>query len=46
VSWVAEYSLDGRHYQQIGTTPLPGPTTRHDIVVRQARSVLVTNPDH
>ncbi len=44
VDWTAQYSLDGAHYSDIGTTPLTGPTASSTVTVHEARTVLVRTP--
>ncbi len=46
VAWDAEYSLDGAHYDDVGTTPIVGPTMTTTLDVHEARSVLVRTPGH
>jgi hypothetical protein len=45
VSWQATYSLDGTHFVSVDPDALSGPATTHALLVRQARAVLVPNPD-
>lgn len=45
VSWQATYSLDGTHFVPVDPDPLDGPAATHALLVRQARAVLVPNPD-
>ncbi|MGH8963462.1 MAG: hypothetical protein ACRDWT_20100 [Jatrophihabitantaceae bacterium] len=45
VSWRASYSLDGIHYAAVDPDPLSGPAATQALLVRQARAVLVPNPD-
>lgn len=44
VTWHAEFSLDGTTWTGIDE-PITGPTDEHPIAVKQARGILVPNPD-
>jgi hypothetical protein len=44
VSWRATYSLDGIHFVPVDPDPIAGPRSTDELLVRQARAVLVPNP--
>ena len=46
VAWRAEFSLDGAHDAPIGDTALPGPRSTTQVRVKEARGVLVPNPNN
>lgn len=44
ITWDASYSLDGgATYNPVGTTPIAGPTSTAQVLVRQARAQLVSD---
>jgi hypothetical protein len=45
VSWRASYSLDGAHFSPVDAAALTGPVSTHALRVRQARTVLVPDPN-
>lgn len=45
VAWRAMYSLDGVRFTAVDPAPLTGPVSTQALLVRQARTVLVPNPD-
>jgi hypothetical protein len=46
VTWTATYSLDGATWQIVDAGPITGPADTRTITARQARGVLVADPDH
>lgn len=45
VSWTADYSTDGAAFQRVPGGPITGPPSTRTIIVREARGVLVADPN-
>jgi hypothetical protein len=44
VAWRASFSLDGHDFVAVDPDPITGPASTDELLVRQARAVLVPNP--